>query len=157
MYTHLVIGSNDIERSKRFYDAVFTALGGQAAAEASDTRLAYRHNGGALIVKTPLNGEPATASNGATIRFCCYINGHGRRLACGRCRKWRRLSGRPTRPSREPVNALLRRLSARPGRPQDLRNLRPGLASKRHRSIIRPGEPLMVDRHQSLKLTANIC
>ena len=67
MYTHLVIGSNDIERSKRFYDAVFTALGGQAAAEASDTRLAYRHNGGALIVKTPLNGEPATASNGATI------------------------------------------------------------------------------------------
>ena len=29
MYTHIMVGSNDIARSKTFYDALFTALGGK--------------------------------------------------------------------------------------------------------------------------------
>lgn len=29
MFTHIMIGSNDLERSKSFYDAAFVALGGQ--------------------------------------------------------------------------------------------------------------------------------
>ena len=67
MFTHIVLGSNNIAAAKKFYDAVFEAAGAQPATEVSDQRLAYRHNGSALIIKTPLNGEPASVSNGATI------------------------------------------------------------------------------------------
>ena len=28
MYSHMMVGSNDIERSKKFYDATFAAIGG---------------------------------------------------------------------------------------------------------------------------------
>ena len=33
MYSHIMIGSNDIARSKKFYDALFTAIGGQPGTE----------------------------------------------------------------------------------------------------------------------------
>ena len=33
MFSHIMIGSNDIARSKKFYDALFTAIGGQPGTE----------------------------------------------------------------------------------------------------------------------------
>jgi catechol 2,3-dioxygenase-like lactoylglutathione lyase family enzyme len=66
MYTHVVLGSNDLAKSKKFYDAVFQAIGGNAGTE-METRLIYNHNGGMFMVSKPINGEPATFANGGTI------------------------------------------------------------------------------------------
>jgi catechol 2,3-dioxygenase-like lactoylglutathione lyase family enzyme len=70
-----MVGTNDIERSKRFYDAVLAVLGAPEPArnqnKTGQARLFYRHDGGTFCVSEPINGEPATAGNGATIGFRC--------------------------------------------------------------------------------------
>jgi catechol 2,3-dioxygenase-like lactoylglutathione lyase family enzyme len=69
MFSHMTIGSNDLERSKKFYDALFTAMGGRPGTMDHKGRLVYSHNGGNLLVTKPIDGNPATISNGATIGF----------------------------------------------------------------------------------------
>ena len=75
MFSHVMVGSNDIEASKKFYDAVLGALGVGAAMrdekEDGTVRLFYFHNGSIFSVSTPINGEPATAGNGSTVGFAC--------------------------------------------------------------------------------------
>lgn len=75
MFTHVMVGTNDIERSRRFYDAVLGVLGvGEPIRHAAKTghmRLFYRHDGAAFCVTEPINGEPATCANGGTIGFKC--------------------------------------------------------------------------------------
>lgn len=68
MFSHIVVGSNDLAKSKAFYDAVFTAMGGNPGADMG-TRLAYSHKGANFMVSIPINGEPATFANGGTIGF----------------------------------------------------------------------------------------
>ncbi len=68
MFTHVVVGSNDLEKSKKFYDALFASVGGNPGADMGG-RLVYNHNGGMLLVGTPINGQPATYANGGTIGF----------------------------------------------------------------------------------------
>ena len=67
MYSHMMVGSNDIDRSKKFYDATFKAIGGKEAIMDEKGRLIYLHNGGAFLVTKPIDGEPATAGNGCTV------------------------------------------------------------------------------------------
>jgi len=69
MFSHVMVGSNDIARSKKFYDAVFTAIGGKAGTEDAKGRLLYVHNGGRFMVSKPLDGKPASGANGGTIGF----------------------------------------------------------------------------------------
>jgi catechol 2,3-dioxygenase-like lactoylglutathione lyase family enzyme len=75
MFNHVMIGSNDIERSKRFYDAVLGTLGvGEPLrnkAPSGHTRIFYRHDGNTFCVTEPINGEEATFANGGTIGFKC--------------------------------------------------------------------------------------
>ena len=75
MFNHIMVGSNDIERSKRFYDAVLGALGAKEpvrnTAATGHTRLFYRHDGNTFCVSEPINGETATFANGGTIGFKC--------------------------------------------------------------------------------------
>lgn len=75
MFNHIVIGTNDIERSRRFYDAVLGTLGaGEPArnkAKSGHERLFYRHDGGVLCISQPIDGAEATVANGATIGFKC--------------------------------------------------------------------------------------
>ncbi len=75
MLNHIMIGSNDIEKSKTFYTAVLGVLGaGEPMAHVNDTgqtRLFYMHNGHTFSVSEPINGEPAQPSNGATVGFMC--------------------------------------------------------------------------------------
>lgn len=75
MFSHVMVGTNDIERSKRFYDAVLGVLGApeplRNVANSGHTRLFYRHDGGTFCVSEPINDEPATFANGATIGFRC--------------------------------------------------------------------------------------
>ncbi len=69
MYSHNMIGSNDLARSKTFYDALFAATGGPEAVIDPKGRLMYLHRDGILVVTAPINGEPATVANGSTIGF----------------------------------------------------------------------------------------
>ena len=69
MFNHVMVGTNDITTAKRFYDAVLGALGYDAGVMPTESRVFYRSEHGAFALTTPLNGEPATTSNGATIGF----------------------------------------------------------------------------------------
>jgi len=69
MFSHIMIGSNDIDRSKKFYDAIFGVLGVAPATPDARGRLAYAHNGGRFMVTKPIDGKAATPANGGTIGF----------------------------------------------------------------------------------------
>ena len=69
MYSHNMVGSNDIEASKKFYDATFQAIGGKPAIVDDKGRLIYVHKDGLFLVGAPIDGEPATVGNGCTIGF----------------------------------------------------------------------------------------
>jgi catechol 2,3-dioxygenase-like lactoylglutathione lyase family enzyme len=76
MFNHVVIGSNDLERSRLFYDAVLQVLGYQGpplrnVTASGHARLFYRHDGGTLAVSEPIDGDAATAGNGSTLAFRC--------------------------------------------------------------------------------------
>jgi len=62
-----MVGSNDLDASKKFYDATFQAIGGKPAIVDDKGRLIYVHNGGMFLVGTPIDGQPATVGNGCTI------------------------------------------------------------------------------------------
>lgn len=80
MFSHIMVGSKDIERSKRFYDAVLGTLGAgepfRNNAPSGHTRLFYRHDGSSFCVSEPINGEEATFANGGTIGFKCSSPEH---------------------------------------------------------------------------------
>ena len=67
MFTHTVLGTNDIEKSRAFYTAVMGALGHQAVPLPNGTL--FPSAAGALMIRTPANGEPQTWSNGYTQGF----------------------------------------------------------------------------------------
>ena len=69
MFSHIMIGSNDTARSKKFYDALFTAMGAQPGTEDARGRLAYSHNASRFMVTKPNDGKPASQANGGTIGF----------------------------------------------------------------------------------------
>ena len=68
MFSHVMLGSNDLEKSKAFYDAVLGTLG-IAPGVANKNRYFYRSPTGTFSISTPLNGEPACYANGGTIGF----------------------------------------------------------------------------------------
>jgi catechol 2,3-dioxygenase-like lactoylglutathione lyase family enzyme len=69
MFSHVMVGSNDIAASKRFYDAVLGALGIPAGVTDDKGRIFYLAPTGIFAITTPINGAPATAANGGTIGF----------------------------------------------------------------------------------------
>ena len=69
MYSHNMVGSNDIDRSKKFYDATFKAMGGREGMKDDKGRLIYMLNDGMFLVTPPIDGQPATAGNGCTVGF----------------------------------------------------------------------------------------
>lgn len=69
MFSHVMVGSNDLDKSKTFYDALFGALGGNPAITDPKGRLIYMHNGGVFLVTPPIDGKSACHANGGTIGF----------------------------------------------------------------------------------------
>jgi len=65
MFSHMMVGSNDLDRSKRFYDALFE----KDATPDDKGRLSYGRRGAVFMVTKPIDGEPACHANGATIGF----------------------------------------------------------------------------------------
>ena len=69
MYSHNMVGSNDLAKAKTFYDATFKAMGADEAIKDDKGRLIYMHNNSMFLVTPPIDGQPATAGNGCTIGF----------------------------------------------------------------------------------------
>ncbi|WP_421789046.1 VOC family protein [Hyphobacterium sp.] len=76
MFSHIMVGTDDLNRSRQFYEAVLATLGFEGEPfehvnETGQTRLFYLHNGGTFCISEPINGEPASVANGNTIGFRC--------------------------------------------------------------------------------------
>ena len=69
MYSHVMVGSDDIEASKKFYDAIFAALGCEPGSADPKGRVFWRTSEGVFAITKPINGEPASSGNGMTIGF----------------------------------------------------------------------------------------
>ena len=70
MFSHVMVGTNDLDRAKAFYDQLLGALGARPGL-VERHRVFYLHAGGIFAVSLPIDGEPATVANGATIGFTC--------------------------------------------------------------------------------------
>ena len=73
MFSHIMVGANDLEASKKFYDAVLGKLGAKPGVLSPNLtgqkRYLYFLGGSMFIITEPINGEPATHGNGGTIGF----------------------------------------------------------------------------------------
>lgn len=69
MFSHIMVGANDVQASKKFYDATLGALGIQPGFEDDKGRIFYMSAAGAFAITAPINGEAVSASNGGTIGF----------------------------------------------------------------------------------------
>jgi catechol 2,3-dioxygenase-like lactoylglutathione lyase family enzyme len=70
MFSHVMVGTTDVERSRRFYDAVLGTLG-IAAGFVDRHRIFWRSPGGSFGASLPINGEAQTIGNGSTVGFAC--------------------------------------------------------------------------------------
>lgn len=68
MFSHVMLGVNDLEISKKFYDALLGTLG-IAPGVANKSRYFYRSPTASFAITRPINGEPASHGNGSTIGF----------------------------------------------------------------------------------------
>ena len=68
MFSHIMIGTNDLARSKAFYDPLMATLG-VGPSMVDDHRMFYMTPAGIFSLSVPIDGAPATAGNGGTIGF----------------------------------------------------------------------------------------
>lgn len=68
MIHHVSVGTNDLARSKRFYDAVLPMVGMVRLAE-DEGGLGYGSGTFHFSVQVPIDGAPATVGNGSHIAF----------------------------------------------------------------------------------------
>lgn len=69
MFSHVMLGANDLEASKQFYDATLSVLGHPDPVADPKGRYFYRTKTGVFGITTPINGEPASHGNGSTLGF----------------------------------------------------------------------------------------
>ncbi|GAA6150997.1 VOC family protein [Pseudoteredinibacter isoporae] len=69
MFSHIMIGANDVAESKAFYDAVLGTLGHGPGVMDEKGRCFYFTDGGIFALTKPIDGNPATHGNGGTIGF----------------------------------------------------------------------------------------
>jgi catechol 2,3-dioxygenase-like lactoylglutathione lyase family enzyme len=72
MFSHIMLGTNDIARAKKFYDAVLGTLGvppGHEDKQPTKHRVFWRTKTGVFSVSMPIDGKPATNGNGSTVGF----------------------------------------------------------------------------------------
>ena len=70
MFSHVMIGTNDLDRAKAFYDTVLGTLG-VPPGNVDRHRVFWRTPAGVFSVSRPINGQPATVGNGSTFGFAC--------------------------------------------------------------------------------------
>lgn len=68
-FTHVMVGSNDLNRSRKFYDAALGALGMKRIGELGERGSMWGKEGPSFMITQPANGLPATYANGGTVGF----------------------------------------------------------------------------------------
>ncbi len=69
MFSHVMLGADDVDAAKAFYDAVLGALGVRPGSVDVKGRVMYAHNHGLFMLTKPIDGAPASCGNGSTIGF----------------------------------------------------------------------------------------
>jgi catechol 2,3-dioxygenase-like lactoylglutathione lyase family enzyme len=69
MFSHIMVGANDIDASKRFYDAVLGALGIPPGTRDDNGRVFYITPTGIFAITKPIDGAKASGANGGTVGF----------------------------------------------------------------------------------------
>lgn len=69
IFTHMVVGTNDVARARKFYDATLGALGLKNCGPMGANAFMWGKDGPEFIVTKPANGLPSTYANGGTIGF----------------------------------------------------------------------------------------
>ena len=69
MFSHIMIGGNDIATAKSFYDAALGALGVEPGVIDPKGRCFYRTETGVFAISTPIDGNAASHGNGSTVGF----------------------------------------------------------------------------------------
>jgi catechol 2,3-dioxygenase-like lactoylglutathione lyase family enzyme len=69
MFSHIMLGADDIDASKKFYDAALGALGARPGMVDPKGRAMYLQGGSIFMLSKPLDGQPASCANGSTIGF----------------------------------------------------------------------------------------
>ena len=67
MFSHVMLGADDIDAAKAFYDATLGALGARPGMIDPKGRVIYMNNGGLFIVTKPIDGQPASCANGGSV------------------------------------------------------------------------------------------
>jgi len=67
MFSHIMVGANDVPAAKEFYDAVLGALGQEPGVIDDKGRCFYMSKTG--VFSKPIDGEAAGPGNGSTIGF----------------------------------------------------------------------------------------
>ena len=70
MFSHMMVGTNNLDRAKSFYDALLGTLGVPAGV-VDRHRIFWRTPSGVFSASLPIDGQPATLGNGSTIGFAC--------------------------------------------------------------------------------------
>jgi catechol 2,3-dioxygenase-like lactoylglutathione lyase family enzyme len=71
MFSHVMVGTNDVQRAKVFYDKLLGTLGVPAGFVDDKGRVFYMTPTGIFSASKPIDGKPATVANGATVGFAC--------------------------------------------------------------------------------------
>jgi catechol 2,3-dioxygenase-like lactoylglutathione lyase family enzyme len=69
MFSHIMVGANNIEETKAFYDAVLGAIGYKPGVIDPKGRCFYVTSSGIFSISIPIDGEPASPGNGSTVAF----------------------------------------------------------------------------------------
>jgi len=69
MFSHVMVGSNDLQASKKFYDAILGTLGHAPGVIDDKGRCFYFTSSGIFSISIPIDGEPACHGNGSTVGF----------------------------------------------------------------------------------------
>jgi catechol 2,3-dioxygenase-like lactoylglutathione lyase family enzyme len=68
-FTHITVGTNDLEKARRFYDDVLSTIGMKRMADLGDNGSIWGKTGPEFFVLKPANGQPASVGNGVTVSF----------------------------------------------------------------------------------------
>ena len=69
MFSHVMVGANDVQKSRVFYDAILGALGYEPGVTDEKGRVFWISKAGVFAITSPIDGNPACHGNGSTIGF----------------------------------------------------------------------------------------
>lgn len=69
MFSHIMVGANNVQESKKFYDAILATMGHKPGVIDEKGRVFYFTKSGVFSISKPIDGQPASNGNGTTFGF----------------------------------------------------------------------------------------